>query len=87
MSYRQNLRHALMSGQAIRMRGQGITLSPSMSIDSSYTNYPTSTITGTIRDRPLVDRAETVSKSKKKSSKKSSKKASNKQFKSLKFNF
>ena len=86
MSYQKNLRYALMSGQAIRMRGQGIVV-PTMSIGSSNVSYPVATITGTIRDRPLSDRAETGTKSK--SNKKSSKKSSNKKgsFKSLKFNF
>jgi len=84
MSYQKNLRYALMSGQAIRMRGQGIVV-PTMSIGNSNVSYPVATITGTIRDRPLSDRAETGSKSNKKSSKKSSKKKGS--FKSLKFNF
>jgi hypothetical protein len=73
-----------MSGKAIRIRGQGIVV-PAMSIGSSNVSYPVATITGTIRDRPLSDRAETGSKSNKKSSKKSSKKKGS--FKSLKFNF
>jgi hypothetical protein len=84
MSYQKNLRYALMSGKAIRIRGQGIVV-PTMSIGSSNVSYPVATITGTIRDRPLSDRAETGSKSNKKSSKKSSKKKGS--FKSLKFNF
>jgi hypothetical protein len=84
MSYQKNLRYALMSGKAIRIRGQGI-VAPTMSIGSSNVSYPVATITGTIRDRPLSDRAETGSKSNKKSSKKSSKKKGS--FKSLKFNF
>jgi hypothetical protein len=84
MSYQKNLRYALMNGGAIRMRGQGIVIPPTL-IGSSNVTYPVSTITGTIRDRPLSDRAETGSKSNKKSSKKSSKKKGS--FKSLKFNF
>ena len=80
MSYQKNLRYALMSGKAIRIRGQGIVV-PTMSIGSSNVSYPVATITGTIRDRPLSDRAETGSKSNKKSSKKSSKKKGS--FKSL----
>ena len=68
MSYQKNLRYALMSGKAIRIRGQGIVV-PTMSIGSSNVSYPVATITGTIRDRPLSDRAETGSKSNKKSSK------------------
>ena len=84
MSYQKNLRYALMSGKAIRIRGQGIVV-PTMSIGSSNVSYPVATITGTIRDRPLSDRTETGSKSNKKSSKKSSKKKGS--FKSLKFNF
>jgi len=66
-----------MTGQSIRVRGQGVVVLPK--IGNSRDSYPVSTITGTVRDRGLVDRAEKP----KKSSKKSSKKA----FKSLKFNF
>lgn len=84
MSYQKNLRYALMSGQAIRMRGQGIVLEPLSNI-AHHPVHSVSTITGTIRDRPSVDRAETGSKTKKKSSKKTSKKKGS--FKSLKFNF
>ena len=84
MSYQKNLRYALMSGQAIRMRGQGIVLEPLANI-AYHPVHSVSTITGTIRDRPSVDRAETGSKTKKKSSKKTSKKKGS--FKSLKFNF
>jgi hypothetical protein len=72
-----------MSGQAIRMRGQGI-VGPLSNI-AYHPVHSVSTITGTIRDRPSVDRAETGSKTKKKSSKKTSKKKGS--FKSLKFNF
>lgn len=84
MSYQKNLRSTLMSGQAIRMRGQGIVLEPLANI-AYHPVHSVSTITGTIRDRPSVDRAETDSKTKKKSSKKTSKKKGS--FKSLKFNF
>ncbi len=84
MSYQKNLRYALMSGQAIRMRGQGIVLEPLSNI-AYHPVHSVSTITGTIRDRPSVDRAETGSKTKKKSSKKSSNTKGS--FKSLKFNF
>ena len=84
MSYQKNLRYALMSGLSIRMRGQGIVLEPLANI-AYHPVHSVSTITGTIRDRPSVDRAETGSKTKKKSSKKASKKKGS--FKSLKFNF
>ena len=83
MSYQKNLRYALMSGQAIRMRGQ-VVVGPLSNI-AYHPVHSVSTITGTIRDRPSVDRAETGSKTKKKSSKKTSKKKGS--FKSLKFNF
>jgi hypothetical protein len=53
-----------MSGQAIRMRGQGIVLEPLSNI-AYHPVHSVSTITGTIRDRPSVDRAETGSKTKK----------------------
>ena len=80
MTYHRNLRYSLMTGQSIRVRGQGVVVLPN--IGNSRDSYPVSTITGTVRDRGLVDRAERVEKPKK-ASKKSSKKA----FKSLKFNF
>ena len=82
MTYHRNLRYSLMTGQAIRVRGQGVVVLPNIGNITSRDSNPVSTITGTIRDRGLVDRAERVGKPKK-SSKKSSKKA----FKSLKFNF
>ena len=82
MSYQKNLRYALMSGQAIRMRGQVIVLEPLTNISyHPVHSVSTQQLTGTIRDRPSVDRAET----KKKSSKKPSKTKGS--FKSLKFNF
>ena len=86
MTYHRNLRYSLMNGQAIRVRGQGVVILPNIGNISSRDSNPVSTITGTIRDRGLVDRAERVEKPKK-ASKKSSKKSSKKAFKSLKFNF
>ena len=85
MSYQKNLRYALMSGQAIRMRGQGVVGPLSNIAYHPVHSVSTQQLTGTIRDRPSVDRAETGSKTKKKSSKKTSKKKGS--FKSLKFNF
>ncbi len=86
MSYQKNLRYALMSGQAIRMRGQVIVLEPLTNISyHPVHSVSTQQLTGTIRDRPPVDRAETGYKTKKKSSKKASKTKGS--FKSLKFNF
>ncbi len=63
MSYQKNLRYALMSGQSIRIRGQDI-VGPLSNI-AYHPVHSVSTITGTIRDRPSVDRAETGSKTKK----------------------
>lgn len=83
MTYHRNLRYSLMTGQAIRVRGQGVVILPNIGNISSRDSNPVSTITGTVRDRGLVDRAEKPKKSSKKASKKSSKKV----FKSLKFNF
>ena len=77
MTYHRNLRYSLMTGQSIRVRGQGVVVLPN--IVNSRDSYPVSTITGTVRDRGLVDRAEKP--------KKASKKSSKKVFKSLKFNF
>ena len=83
MTYHRNLRYSLMTGQAIRVRGQGVVILANIGNISSRDSNPVSTITGTVRDRGLVDRAEKTKKSSKKASKKSSKKV----FKSLKFNF
>ena len=83
MTYHRNLRYSLMTGRAIRVRGQGVVILPNIGNISSRDSNPVSTITGTVRDRGLVDRAEKPKKSSKKASKKSSKKV----FKSLKFNF